>query len=38
MNAEFLIDDFGKVWFYHATEIWTRVLTDVPTDYTRMLS
>lgn len=38
MNAEFLIDDFGKVWLYHATDIWKRELTDVPTDYTRMLS
>ena len=33
MHAEFSRDDFGKVWFYFAKDVWVRRVNDFPSDY-----
>ena len=37
MHAEFSLDDFGKVWFYHAKDIWVRRVNNLPSDYDQLL-
>lgn len=38
MTADFLVDDFGKVWLAKASDIWVREMNEFPTDYNKMFS
>jgi hypothetical protein len=38
MKAEFLIDEFEKIWLLHATDIWVREENEFPSDHNKMMS
>ena len=38
MNVEFLIDEFDKIWLFHAKNLWIREENEFPSDHEKMMS